>query len=53
VLAVSPDPFDGARVRFEIPAKAIPDRKYVSDRDLFAAWEQAREVTLQGTARGE
>jgi hypothetical protein len=53
VLAVSPDPFDGTRVRFEIPARAIPDREYASDRDLEAAWRQSREVTLHGTARGE
>jgi hypothetical protein len=53
VLAISPDPFDGGRVRFDIPARAIPDREYASDGDLESAWRQAREVTLHGTARGD
>ena len=51
-IAVSPDPYSGARVRFEVAARAIPDRAYRSAADLGAAFRDARPVTLAGTAAG-
>ncbi len=51
-LVVSPDPFNGARLGFEVAARAIPDRAYRSDADLHAAFREGRTVMLRGTARG-
>ena len=51
-VAVSPDPFNGARVCFRLTARAIPDRTYRSDPDLRAAFRDARPVTLTGSAAG-
>jgi hypothetical protein len=51
-LSVSPDPFNGARVSFEVAARAIPDRTYRSDEDLRAAFRDGRVVSLRGTAAG-
>ncbi len=51
-LAVSPDPFEGARVHFEVMARAIPDRAYASEAELRAAFHNGRTVTLAGTAAG-
>jgi hypothetical protein len=52
LLRISPDPFHGARVRFEVTARAIPDRAYESDEDLRAAFLGAPVVTVQGAAAG-
>lgn len=51
-VLVSPDPFNRARIRFGIPARAIPDRAYRSDDDVRAAFRDADIRTLQGTAKG-
>ncbi len=51
-LLVSPDPFGGASIRFAVPARSIPDRRYSSTDDLRAALAQAAPLTLHGTARG-
>ncbi len=51
-VLVSPDPFRGARIRFELAARAIPDRPYLSAGDLRAAFAQSRAITLQGAAAG-
>jgi hypothetical protein len=51
-LVVSPDPFNAARVRFEVAARTIPDRAYRSDAELHAAFREGRVVTLPGTAAG-
>jgi hypothetical protein len=52
LLRISPDPFHGARVRFEVTARAIPDRAYDSDEDLRGAFLGAPLVTVQGAAAG-
>jgi hypothetical protein len=51
-LCVSPDPFDGARVCFEVPAHVIADRRYESDAALRVAFRDAPVVKLRGTAAG-
>jgi hypothetical protein len=51
-LVVSPDPFDGRTVAFEIGAREMPDRTYSSDADARAAFESAAWTTLEGTIRG-
>jgi hypothetical protein len=51
-LLVSPDPFGGACIHFEVTARVIPDRRYRSDDDLRAAVRDGNVMTLTGTARG-
>jgi hypothetical protein len=51
-LLVSPDPFGGACIHFEVAARVIPDRRYRSDDDLRAAVRDGNVMTLNGTARG-
>ncbi len=51
VVLVSPDPFDGVRVRFELKARAIADRWYASGAELRAAFDSADIVTLRGSVR--
>lgn len=47
-VAVTPDPFDGARIPIDITAKEIPNRPYRSDAELRDAVRQAEAVTLSG-----
>ncbi len=51
-VLIAPDPFNGARVHFEVCARAIADREYASGEDLRTAYEEGRQVTLRGSARG-
>ncbi len=51
-VVIEPDPFNGASIRFTVPARAIPDRRYASDEDLQGAFGGARAITLEGVARG-
>jgi hypothetical protein len=52
-VLVSPDPFEGRRVRLEVEARRIPDTRYTSDAELHAAWRSAATVAVVGQARGE
>lgn len=51
-LTIAPDPFDGAEVPLEVPARRIPARRYVSDADLRETLARAPVVRLTGTAAG-
>jgi hypothetical protein len=51
-LRVAPDPFDGARVPFEVRARRIPHRPYRSDADLRTTLSGAEETVLAGLAVG-
>jgi hypothetical protein len=47
-VVVTPGPFGGTEVRFEIQAAAIPRLTFQSDADLRAALKSAQAVTLRG-----
>ena len=51
-VRVSPDPFDGAEVVFEVGARRLPHRAYPSDADLQRALRDAQAVELRGRAGG-
>lgn len=52
VLTISPDPFGGLAVAFEVAARRLPLRRYASDAELRAAWSEARPVSISGVAVG-
>jgi hypothetical protein len=52
VLTVTPDPFGGLAVAFEVTARRLPLRRYDSDAELRAAWAEARPVSISGLAVG-
>jgi hypothetical protein len=47
-ILVTPDPFDGREIPFEIAARAVPDRVFESDDDLRSTFAAAPKVTLRG-----
>ena len=51
-LSVSPDPFAGQAVPFEVPARRIDRRRYTSDEDLRLALATAPVALLRGIATG-
>jgi hypothetical protein len=51
-LLVSPDPFGGRLVPFEIAAREIPSHALSSPHAAAAAWSDARHITLSGIAAG-
>lgn len=51
-LLVTPDPFAGARVDFQVPARRIENRPYSSDTDLHAALARSKPEMLNGVAQG-
>ena len=51
-LAVSPDPFGGEAVEFQVDARAIPARPYRSREDLQGAYADGAFVPLRGRAIG-
>jgi Protein of unknown function (DUF3891) len=51
-LEISPDPFGGLPLRMQVEARSLPDRSYVSNSDLRAAYASAPVVLLEGTAVG-
>jgi hypothetical protein len=51
-LVVTPDPFGGAVVELDVPARALPKRPYWSQGDLDAAWAAAEPARLTGCAIG-
>lgn len=51
-VLVSPDPFGGTAVPFDIQGKRIPDRPYRSDDALRAILKEAGTTRLQGEVAG-
>ena len=51
-VVVTPDPFGGATIPFEITARAVRNPPYRSDADLRAACREATLVTLRGVVAG-
>jgi hypothetical protein len=51
-LLVSPDPFGGEQVPFEVAARRLPRAAYRSDDELHEAWAAAPTVRLGGLALG-
>jgi hypothetical protein len=52
VLTITPDPFGGLAVAFEVTARRLPRRRYASDAELRAAWAEARPISVAGMAVG-
>jgi hypothetical protein len=51
VVTVTPDPFGGREIPFEIAAIELPDRKFASDDDLRTSLADAPRVLLTGALR--
>ena len=51
-LQITPDPFAGARVPLEVPARSLPATQYASAADLRTALAAAPTVRLAGEAVG-
>jgi hypothetical protein len=51
-LEMSPDPFAGARVPFQVPARRLPAQTFASAHELRAAYAAAPAVMLEGEAVG-
>lgn len=51
-LVTTPDPFAGARVPMQVPARRIPARTYGSPADLRATIDAAPAEVLTGTLQG-
>ena len=51
-LLVSPDPFGGREIHFEISARVLPARALVSPAAAAAAWRAADRTVLTGIALG-
>jgi hypothetical protein len=49
-LEITPDPFGGVAVPFDVPARCVPARRYASDADLRAEVARAPVVRLAGVA---
>jgi hypothetical protein len=51
-LVLSPDPFAGRRIPFEVAARKLPGAPWISADAAARAWAAAEVVTVKGTARG-
>ena len=51
-LTVAPDPYGGATLPFQVPARALPRRPFTSDADALAAFQAAPVLTVPGEALG-
>ena len=51
-LTLTPDPFDGAEVPWQVPARRIERRRYHSDEDLRESFAAAPVEMLSGTVVG-
>ena len=51
-VSVTPDPFGGKEVPFEIDARQLPNRPFASAQDAAAAWQSAPIVVLSGVVAG-
>lgn len=49
VVTVTPDPFGGRQIPFEITAIEIPDRPFTSNDDFLTTLRDARRVLLSGS----
>jgi hypothetical protein len=49
---VRPDPFEGATVPMDVPARVLPDRPFRDQADLDAAWRAAPSIVVSGETRG-
>jgi len=52
-LLITPDPFGGATVELEVPAREMPGTAFSSEDDARQAWNDASRVTLKGTAQAQ
>jgi hypothetical protein len=52
-LIVTPDPFAGATLPIEVPARRLPAMAFASAADAARAFEAAARMTVAGTARGD
>ena len=52
VMTIHPDPFAGATVPLDVPARVLPRRDYASAADLADAWAAASGVAVRGILRG-
>ena len=52
VMTIHPDPFAGATVPLEVPARVLPRQDYASAAELAEAWAAASRVTVGGVLRG-
>lgn len=50
-VTISPDPFDGAAIPIEVPARDLRNRTFTSD-DAAQAWQMAPVVTLTSVVSG-
>jgi hypothetical protein len=51
-VMIAPDPFEGAAIGLNIPARQLPNRRYSSPADADAAFATGTPVTIAGTASG-
>ena len=51
-LVITPDPYGGHSVPFEVTARELPRRPFFSEDEARAAFDAARTVTLSGEAVG-
>ena len=51
-LLLTPDPYEGREIPFQIAARELPRRPYHSEEEARAAFAAARPVALSGTAVG-
>jgi hypothetical protein len=52
VMMIQPDPFAGATVPLDVPARVLPRRDYASAAELADAWAASSRVTVSGVLRG-
>ena len=52
VMTIQPDPFAGATVPLEVPARILPRQHYASAAELGDAWAASSRVTVRGVLRG-
>ena len=51
-IVIHPDPFEGASMSFEVPARRLPASAFASVEQAARAFHQAPVGTIAGTARG-
>jgi len=52
MVTIQPDPFAGATVPLDVPARVLARRDYASAADLAEAWAASTRVTVRGVLRG-
>ena len=51
-VIVTPDPFEGEEIPFEVPARELPNRVFGSAAEALAAYSRAGQVKVRGVAAG-